>query len=193
MNVFALCVAALTAFYGLITLLKQRMSLFYQIVVFGSWCYLLAVLYRVLYAIFIPNPAFHAGYLAYAGTFFFLLSAYFGRPQKGTCAKGTTAWISAIPSLIILIWGCQNIFRGYGLLPQLLLVPVLFTAYFACKALLDKEESSLRSYNAVVLALCLLQPMMLVAMLTRENTAIPVLLTSLLSAASVPLAHRGCK
>lgn len=190
MNLFALCVAAATALYGLITLLRKKMPLFYQIVVFGSWCYLLAVLYRVLYAIFIPTPAFHAGYLAYAGTFFFLLSAYFSGWNDSVRPKNPAA---LLPSVVILAWGIWNVWRGHGVLPHLLLIPVLLTAYFACCALFDKAAGSLRAYNGVVLALCLLQPIMLVAMLTREHTAIPILLTSALSAASVPLAYRGCK
>lgn len=190
MNLFALCVAVLTALYGLITLLRQQMPLFYQIVVFSSWCYLLAVLYRVLYAIFIPTPAFHAGYLAYAGTFFFLLSAYFSGTKKPVRPKSP---IALLPPLVILAWGCLNVTWGHGVLPHLLLIPVLLTAHFACGALLDKESSSLRPYHRAVLALCLLQPVMLVAMLTRENTAIPILLTSALSAALVPLAYGGCK
>ena len=102
MNLFALCVAALTALYGLVTLLKQKMPLFYQIVVFGSWCYLLTVLYRVLYATFIPTPAFHAGYLAYAGTFFFLLSAYFSGPGKAVGSKSAGVRIAVLPPLVIL-------------------------------------------------------------------------------------------
>jgi len=190
MNLFALCVAVLTSVYGLVTLLKNKMPLRYQIVVFGSWCYLLAVLYRVLYAIFIPVPAFHAGYLAYAGTFFFLLSAYFSGPKK---AGRHRKIITLLPALVILVWGCLNVARGHGVLPHLLLIPVLLTACFASDALLEKEEAALRLYHGAVLALCLLQPVMLVAMLTREHTEIPIFLTSVLSAATVPLAYRGCK
>lgn len=188
MNLFALCVAALTALYGLVTLLRQKTPLFYQIVVFSSWCYLLAVLYRVLYAMFIPTPAFHAGYLAYAGTFFFLLSACFSgrkRPSKRAAAL--------LPPLVIAAWGLLNVARGHGVLPHLLLLPVLPTAYVSCGALLDRETAGLRPYHGVILSLCLLQPVMLVAMLTREHTALPILLTSVLSAAAVPLAHRGCR
>lgn len=190
MNLFALCVAVMTAIYGLVTLLKNELPLYYQIVVFGSWCYLLAVLYRVLYAIFIPVPAFHAGYLAYAGTFFFLLSAYFSQPKKTGRHKSA---ITLLPSLVILIWGCLNVARGHGVLPQLLLIPVLPTACCATNGLLDREDAALRPYHCTVLVLCLLQPVMLVAMLTREHTVIPIFLTSVLSAATVPLAYRGCK
>lgn len=195
MNIFALCTAVLTALYGLITLLRGKTPLFYQTVVFGSWCYLLAVVYRVLYAILIPTPAFHAGYLGYAGTFFFLLSAYFSHANEKHGQTGVFSPVALIPPLVILVWGGWNMHQGYGILPQLLLLPVVLTAYFSCRQLMEKTTSAiaLRPYNAAVLALCLLQPIMLVAMLTREHTAVPILITSVLSVATVVLADRGCR
>lgn len=199
MNIFALCLAVLTSLFALITLLKKKMPLFYQIVVFGSWCYLLAVVYRVLYAALIPTPAFHAGYLAYAGTFFFLLSAYFSEPRGAAVRKQRkSSLIALIPSIVIAAWGVWNVHLGYDILPQLLLIPVVLTAYFACKCLGSPKEdtgfiAAMRLYNGAVLVLCLLQPIILVAMLTREHTAIPIFLTSTLSAVSVALAYRGCR
>ncbi len=198
MNIFAVCLAILTAVFALSSLAKDKMPLFYKIVAFGSCCYLLAVIYRVLYAALIPSPGFHAGYLGYAGTYFFLLSAYFSEPKDIMQGKEKISLIAILPVVAIIGLGFCNVHQGYGILSQLLLLPVIATSYYACKGLLLSAEKTkfvadMRLYNATVLLMCLVQPSVLVAMLTRVHTVVPIFLTSVLNTASTILAYRGCK
>lgn len=198
MNIFALCLAVLTAVFALSTISKEKAPLFYKIVACGSFCYLLAVTYRVLYAMLIPYPSFHAGYLGYAGTYFFMLSAYFSEPKDIIHTKSKISLISLLPALVITVWGFWNVYGGYGILPQLLLIPVIPTCYYSCKCLLlPKDEtgfvSAMRLYNASVLLLSLVQPIVIIAMVTRVNTNLPIFVTSVLTTVSTILAYRGCR
>lgn len=199
MNVFALIVAFCAVVFGVLTVFKQQTTLFYKIVVFSAGSYLLAVIYRVLYAILIPVPAFHAGYLTYAGTFLFLLSGFFAEPKAYLkCTKISFKALACLPTVIIIAWGVWNTANGHSILSQLLLIPVALTAYYAFLGLLvppktDEYASAMRVYHVVVLLFCLMQPVMLVSMLTREHTTLPILFHSLLSAATVITAYWGCK
>ena len=199
MNGIALLLIILAGIWGFVLILTRKTAMFFKIVVFSVWCYLLAVLYRVLYAHFIPKPAFHAGYLSYAGTYFFLLSAYLSmNKQEKIEIKTSMKALAVTLSTLVALWGIWNIYRGYSLLSQLLLCPVVLTAYFACRFLFCSKDSNpaivkMRVYNAVVLGLCMMQPIMLVVMLTRQHTFIPILITSVLMVLLIPLAYRGCK
>jgi len=199
MNIFAFIVAFCAVVFGVITVFKQQTTLFYKIVVFSAGSYLLAVIYRVLYAILIPVPAFHAGYLTYAGTFLFLLSGFFAEPKAYLkCKKICLKALACVPTVIILAWGVWNTTNGHNLLSQLLLIPVALTAYYAFLGLLIPSKAgeyayAMRVYHIVVLLFCLMQPVMLVSMLTREHTTLPILFHSLLSAATVITAYWGCK
>mgnify|MGYP003400463209 FL=1 len=129
MNIFALLVAFCAVVFGVITVFKQQTTLFYKIVVFSAGSYLLAVIYRVLYAILIPVPAFHAGYLTYAGTFLFLLSGFFAEPKAYLkCTKISFKALACLPTVIIIAWGVWNTANGHSILSQLLLIPVALTA-----------------------------------------------------------------
>ena len=199
MNIFALIVAFCAVVFGVMTVFKQQTTLFYKIVVFSAGSYLLAVIYRVLYAILIPVPAFHAGYLTYAGTFLFLLSGFFAEPKETFKGIKTRAKVPAmIPALVIIAWGVWNTTNGHSVLSQLLLIPVALTAYYAFLGLLIPSKAgeyayAMRVYHIIVLLFCLMQPIMLVSMLTREHTTLPILFHSLLSAATVIIAYWGCK
>ena len=199
MNIFALIVAFCAVVFGAMTVFKQQTTLFYKIVVFSAGSYFLAVIYRVLYAILIPVPAFHAGYLTYAGTFLFLLSGFFAEPKAYLqCKKTFLKALACVPMVIIIGWGVWNTTNGHSILSQLLLIPVALTAYYAFLGLLIPSKAgeyanSMRVYHIVVLLFCLMQPIMLVSMLTREHTTLPILFHSLLSAATVITAYGGCK
>lgn len=199
MNIVALVIAVLTVCFGLITMLKHQTRLFYKIVVFSAGSYLMAAVYRVLYAALIPVPAFHAAYLAYVGTFLFLLCGFFAEPKETLAGAKTGVRVLAwLPALVIILWGIWNTINGHSLLSQLLLIPVALTAYYAFRCLCQPSKTgeyanALRGYHLVLLLFCLMQPLMLVAMLTRQNTALPILCHSVLSAATVLTAYWGCK
>ncbi len=199
MNIFAFIVAFCAVVFGAMTVFKQQTTLFYKIVVFSAGSYFLAVIYRVLYAILIPVPAFHAGYLTYAGTFLFLLSGFFAEPKAYLkCKKPFLKALACVPMVIIIAWGIWNTTNGHNILSQLLLIPVALTAYYAFLGLLIPSKAgeyayAMRVYHVIVLLFCLMQPIMLVSMLTREHTTLPILFHSLLSAATVITAYGGCK
>lgn len=199
MNIFALIVAFCAVVFGVMTVFKQQTTLFYKIVVFSAGSYFLAVIYRVLYAILIPVPAFHAGYLTYAGTFLFLLSGFFAEPKAHLkCKKTFLKALACVPMVIIIAWGVWNTTNGHSILSQLLLIPVALTAYYAFLGLLipskaDEYAYAMRVYHIIVLLFCLMQPIMLVSMLTREHTTLPILFHSVLSASTVITAYWGCK
>ncbi len=199
MNIFAFIVAFCAVVFGAMTVFKQQTTLFYKIVVFSAGSYFLAVIYRVLYAILIPVPAFHAGYLTYAGTFLFLLSGFFAEPKAYLQCKNTfLKALACVPMVIIIGWGVWNTTNGHSILSQLLLIPVALTAYYAFWGLLIPSKAgeyayAMRVYHVIVLLFCLMQPIMLVSMLTREHTTLPILFHSLLSAATVITAYGGCK
>lgn len=199
MNIVALAIAVLTVCFGLFTVLGKETRLFYKIVVFSAGSYLLSVIYRVLYAALIPIPAFHAGYLTYAGTFLFLLCAFFAEPKRNfTGIKIRMKILALIPASVIVAWGIWNAANGHNILSQILLVPVAFTAYYAFLGLFQQSKEgeyahSLRLYHLVLLLFCIMQPIVLVDLLTRQDSAISILLHSMLSAATVLFAYRGCK
>ncbi len=199
MNFVALVIAIFTVCFGGFTLLRRQTRLFYKIVVFSAGSYLLAAIYRVLYAALIPVAAFHVGYLAYAGTFLFLLCGFFAEPKETlNNQKNWTKVLACLPALVIIVWGIWNIANGHSIHSQLLLVPVALTAYYALRCLcqpakLGEYANALRLFHLALLLFCLMQPLMLVAMLTRENTDLPILCHSALLTATVLTAYWGCK
>lgn len=199
MNIISLIIAIMSFGFGLITIFKQKTRLFYKVVVFSAGSYLLAVIYRILYAMFIPTPDFHAGYLAYMGTFLFLLSGFFAEPKECLHVHKIGSRILAfLPAMFIVICGVWNVKNGHSIISQILLIPVAATVYYAFRFLCQRSKDceyahSLRIYHFVLLLFCLIQPFVLVAMLTRENTTLPILCHSVLSTVLLMSAYWGCK
>lgn len=161
MNICILLVSGLSCVYGLFTSLRPKTPLFYKIVTYGFGSYFLGTAYSILYTTLVPgNTGFHAGYLGYVGTFFFLFSSYFGALDRLADGRETAYRIyriaALIPSFLIIICGGT-------LWKRLLLLPVAATAYFTCKHLVLPDVDMgiirvMRPYNAVLLLFCLLQP-----------------------------------
>ena len=198
MNIFALIIAGLSFLFGIATLKKNESLLFYKMVVLSVGSYLLATIYRLLYAMLIPTPAFHAGYLTYAGAFFFLLGAFFTE-SKSAVKKQSAALktLALLPTLIIILFAIWNIEKGHSMISQSLLIPVAITAHYTFRSLLQKGKPgeyphAFRPFHLMLLCLCLIQPIMLVSMLTRENTELPILFHSLFLASTLISAYRGC-
>lgn len=148
------------------------------------------------------QAGFSIGLIGYAGAFFFLFSSYVG--ALDTLADGREPKLRpyrlgalAAPVLIVL--------EGALLLPgardamapmALALIPVAGTSYFAAKHLVlpDIEMGIIRvmrPYNACVLAICILQPVVLLAAAGGIMHAAACLTTAAAVLAALPLARIG--
>lgn len=198
-----LIVVGCSAVYGLITSMKPKTPLFYRIVVYGFGSYFFGITYSLLYQKIVSGQAsFHAGYLGYAGTFFFLFSSYFGaldRLADGREKEYRIYRVAAlVPVVCIFVAGIYRYLEGGGLIKQLLLLPVAGTAYFSCKHLLlpDVEMGIIRSmrlYNAIILIWCLIQPFAIELLLGNSHNTVIGVMNTLIIAAALPLARAGVK
>ncbi len=201
MSVITLCAALIAVLFGLATAFQAKTPLFYKIVVYGFCCYLLSAVYDALFFLFFGCvTVFHAGYLGYAGTFFFLFSSYFGaldRLADGHEPRYRNYRLAAFaPSAAILILSILAV-RRVALV--LILIPVAATAYYACKHLIlpDVEMGIIRvmrPYNALILLFCLIQPFAVCGLLQSANVSLfVVIVNGILVAAAVPVARIGVR
>lgn len=198
MTVCILLVTGLACIYGIFTSLRPKTPLFYKIVTYGFGSYFLGTAYSILYTTLVPeHTGFHAGYLGYVGTFFFLFSSYFGALDR--LADGREAAyrihriVSLVPSFLIVICGGT-------LWKHLLLLPVAATSYFACKHLILPDIDMgiirvMRPYNGLILLLCLLQPFTMELGVGSYFQSVPIpflaFLNLILVALSLPVARKG--
>lgn len=166
--------AVVAAAYALVTLRRERLPLFYEIVAYALGAYALGTLYTCLRASGIAGgeqtdtPII--GYLGYAGAFFFLFSSYYGaidsladeRDRKMRPRRAA----ALILALALLLTGGGALVSLGRPLAATALAPVTATSYFALKHLLSPDVemglvNALRPYNAAVLACCLAQPLVL--------------------------------
>lgn len=148
------------------------------------------------------QAGFSVGLIGYAGAFFFLFSSYVG--ALDTLADGREPELSpyrmgslAAPVLItvegaLLLPGA----RDATLPAAIALIPVALTSYFAAKHLVlpDVEMGIIRvmrPYNACVLTMCILQPVVLLAQTGSAAHAVACLLTAAAVLAALPLARTG--
>lgn len=205
MNILILGGALIAVVYGLFTLFRPKVPLFYKIVVYGFCSYLLAVGYSLLYKILMPDAAgFHAGYFGYAGLFFFLFSSYYGALDR-LADGGETKYkkyrlAPLIPAGVIIAAGVGRIaaegLSYSNLLKLLFLIPVSGTAYFACKHLIMPDVEMgiirvMRMYNAVILLLCLIQPWSMVTVMETGQIPAAAGINTVLVILALPLANRG--
>lgn len=200
MAVCSLTVIGAACIYGIVTGLRPKIPLFYKIVVYGFGSYFLASVYSILFtALFPENTGFHAGYLGYVGTFFFLFSSYFGALDRLADGRETAYRIyritALIPAFFILI--CGN-----GLWGRVLLIPAAGTAYFACKHLTLPDVDMgiirvMRPYNTIILLFCLIQPFMMELAVGGYSESIPnaflTFLNLALAALALPVARMGVR
>lgn len=198
MAVCSLIVTGTACIYGIVTVLRPKTPLFYKIVVYGFCSYFLALAYSFLFAVLFPgNAGFHAGFLGYVGTFFFLFSSYFGaldRLADGGEARYRWYRITAlIPAAFIVI-------SGSDLWDRILLLPASGTAWFACKHLILPDVDMgiirvMRPYNSIILLFCLIQPFVMKITVRGLYESFPdivlTLLNLVLAALAMPVARRG--
>lgn len=202
MSFLILAGAAFSVIYGLFTVFRPKTPLFYKIVVYGFGSYFLAVGYSLLYRTLISGAeGFHAGYLGYAGLFFFLFSSYFGALDRladgGEAEYGKYRRTALLPAIVVLLAGIWKFFHGGNLFEQIMLLPVAGTAYFACKHLIMPDVEMgiirvMRPYNAVILLLCLIQPFSMIAVVDAVYIPVAAILNTMLVILALPLADRGC-
>lgn len=191
-------VSALACVYGFWTCIRPLTPLFYKIIVYAFGSYFLSSAYSLLFrALGGDAMGFHAGYMGYVGTFFFLFSSYFGALDRLADDQNTVnrkyRFLALFPAVLILIMA-GNIFK------LILLMPIAGTAYFACKHMLlpDIEMGIirvLRPYNVIILMFCLNQPFTIDFLLRNEPAGMIYLFAKvfnmLLIASALPLAYRG--
>lgn len=198
--------AVVAAAYALVTLRRDRLPLFYEIVAYALGAYALGTLYACLRASGIAGEDAAAGtplvgYLGYAGAFFFLFSSYFGAMDSLADERGSemrprraAALALALALLVAGGWALAALDRPVA---AVALVPVSATSYFALKHLLSPDVEmglveALRPYNAAVLACCLAQPLVLAGLDGAAGVATSLVGAALLVLMPV-LARRGVR
>lgn len=203
MSVLLLAGAIAAAAYALVTLRRDRMPLFYEIVAYALGAYALGTLYTCLRASGIAGVAATdtplVGYLGNAGAFFFLFSSYYGAmdslaDERGREMRPRKAAALAL-ALALLVAGGGALLAVRRLVAAAEMVPVAMTSYFALKHLLSPDVEmglveALRPYNAAVLACCVIQPLVLAGLGGAPGLVISLVGAALLVAVPV-LAHRG--
>lgn len=197
--------AVVAAAYALVTLRRDRLPLFYEIVAYALGAYALGALYSCLRASGVAGEGATGsslvGYLGYAGAFFFLFSSYYGAmdslaDERGSEMRPRRAAALAL-ALALLVAGGGALLALDRPLAAAALAPVAATSYFALKHLLSPDVEmglveALRPYNAAVLACCLAQPLVL-ADLGGAAGALASLLGAALLVCVPVLARRGVR
>lgn len=203
MMFITLLAAVFAGIYGLSTVLQPKLPLFYKIVTYGFGSYLIGTLYGFLYTeLLYGQKGFHAGYLGYVGTYFFLFSSYFGaldRLADGHERKYRVYRLTALlPAAAVLLMGMKLLRQSEDIFLFFLLLPAAGTAYFACKHLIlpDVEMGIIRvmrPYNTIIMLWCLLQPLMLG--MTGEGAGEWILTgaNALLVMLALPVARKGVR
>ena len=158
--------ALVAAAYGAATTITKRVPLFYRIIFFALATYLTGCAYTVLYEL-LWQPAeagFHVGYLGTMGMFFFLFSSYYGAMDSlvdGGQAELRKYRLAALTAALAFFAGALALalWLDRGLWLALVVAPMAATLYFAVKHLIipDVEDGIIRvmrSYNAIVAAMC---------------------------------------
>lgn len=197
--------AVVAAAYALVTLRRDRLPLFYEIVSYALGAYALGTLYACLRASGVAGEVTSdsslIGYLGHAGAFFFLFSSYYGAmdslaDERGREMRPRRAAAFAL-ALALLVAGGGTLLALGRPLAAAAMAPVASTSYFALKHLISPDVEmglveALRPYNAAVLACCLAQPLVLADLGGAAGVLASLLGAALLVCVPV-LARRGVR
>lgn len=191
------------AAYALVTLRRDRLPLFYEIVAYALGAYALGALYGFLRASGVAGDAASdtslVGYLGYAGAFFFLLSSYYGAMDSladERSRKMRPRRAAAFACALALFVAGAGILLSLGRpVAAAVMAPVAATSHFALKHLLSPDVEmglveALRPYNATVLACCVVQPLVLAGLPGAAGVVASLAQAALLVSMPI-LARRG--
>lgn len=205
MMALRLAAAAFSVLTGTFLCVRRKQPLFFKILVFGSCSYFLGILFESCWnLVYKEVPAgFHIGCLGYMGSWFFLLSAYFGAFNRLADAGGKEyriyRLIAALPSLFvasIVGWTVKNSSIISNIQLILITIPLVLTLYFALKHLIlpDVEMGIIRvmrPFNACVVLLGLCQTAALLPVIPESAAVAIQILICVFLIVQLPVAERG--
>ena len=147
------------------------------------------------------SGGFSIGLVGYAGMFFFLFSSYFGaldsladgRERAYRRYRLAALWA---PACIVCEAVALSAFFSPHVFACIALIPVAATAYYAAKHLVMPDVEMgiirvMRPYNGCILAICLLQPLVLMDGGVSALGIVACAVTALAALASLPSARSG--
>ena len=181
--------------YGGWECIRRKQPLFFKLLLYAMASYLLGTLFTAGYAlVYGHEPAgFHVGILGYMGTYFFLLSSYYGAINRLAAASGP------ILVLVLLAHSVRTLGAGACLTYALLCLPIAPTLYFSIKHLILPDVDLgiirvMRPYNACVIVFCMVQVLLQApACSGLDIRAAGSVLSSVLLMTLLPMAEMGVR
>lgn len=194
--------------YGVWTCIRRKQPLFFKLLLYAMASYLLGTLFTAVWALVYGRgpQGFNLGLLGYMGTYFFLLSSYYGAINRladgGEAEYRGYRLVSAagpILILVLLVWSFSRA-GAVSCIPLVLLsIPIAPTLYFSMKHLILPDVDLgiirvMRPYNACVILFCLIQVFGLAPACsgTAVRTVASVL-SAVLLMALLPMAEMGVR
>lgn len=203
-----LAASLLCVLYGVWACARRKQPLFFKLLLYAMASYLLGTLFAAGYALVYGREpqGFHVGILGYMGTYFFLLSSYYGAINRladgGEARYRGYRLVSAAGPLLVLallVHSVRTAGTGASLAFALLAVPIAPTLYFSTKHLILPDVDLgiirvMRPYNACVIMFCAVQVCARTPVFagTAVLAAAPALLAALL-ATLLPMAEMGVR
>ena len=197
--------ALIASIYGIGTAFRNKMPLFYKIILFSMLTCFMGNIYTLLYEFLWQqgDRSFHVGHLGYIGMFFFLFSSYYG--AFDSLADGKQPKLRRFrlfAGLVAVLYFAVSVFlmalSGKELWRYLVLLPMSFTLYFAAKHLIIPDVDMgiikvMRPYNALIIALCIVMMLGLFSAPGSKFELICSIGTGFLMAACLPIARNGVR
>lgn len=203
-----LTASLLCVLYGVSSCIRRKQPLFFKLLLYAMASYLLGTLFTACFTLVYGNAprGFHVGFLGYIGTYFFLLSSYYGAINSladgGEARYRPYRLVSMAGPLLVLGLLAVSV-RAAGLracIPLMLLAaPIGLTLYFSLKHLILPDVDLgiirvMRPYNASVILFCLTQVCaQLPAMSGAVFRQIMEVLSPVLLMALLPMAEMGVR
>lgn len=204
-----LAASLLCVLYGVFTCLCRKQPLFFKLLLYAMASYLLGTLFTACFTLVYGNEpqGFHVGFLGYIGTYFFLLSSYYGAINSladGGEARFRPYRLAAAAAGPLLVLGLLIYSVGtsgpWACIPLALLsAPIGLTLYFSLKHLILPDVDLgiirvMRPYNACVILFCLIQVCaQLPAISGTAFRQAPAFLSSALLMTLLPMAEMGVR
>ena len=183
--------ALIASIYGIGTAFRNKMPLFYKIILFSMLTCFMGNIYTLLYEFLWQqgDSSFHVGHLGYIGMFFFLFSSELRRFRL---FAGLVAVLYFAVSVFLMALSGKELWR------YLVLLPMSFTLYFAAKHLIIPDVDMgiikvMRPYNALIIALCIVMMLGLFSAPGSKFELICSIGTGFLMAACLPIARNGVR
>ena len=194
--------------YGGWACIRRKQPLFFKLLLYAMASYLLGTLFTASYALVYGHApsGFHVGILGYMGTYFFLLSSYYGAINRladggGARYRGYRLVSAAGPVLVLalLIRSVRTAGAGACLVFAILCVPIAPTLYFSMKHLILPDVDLgiirvMRPYNACVILFCMVQVLAQAPVCSGSSfRAVMSVLSAVLLMTLLPMAEMGVR